>query len=243
MPALTQITVPLTGTDGSRAGNLPDQISGYLYCTDDNAADTELDRLIVMMHGWGADSTDLTGLAEYILPAHATAQPAGAKAMFFPDAPYQCSANPFGREWFALSATALDADEIRENCAQARWILHDMADSLCERFGLSASQLVIGGFSQGGMMALAGGLSYHSQFGGLFCLSGGLLSDEIQPYHDMAVLLVHGDADPVVPADMCNAASQQLSSAGFAPETHIVPGLGHGIDQTVINRLASFISR
>ena len=84
MPALTQITVSLTGTDGSRAGNLPDQISGYLYRTDDNAADTELDRLIVMMHGWGADSTDLTGLAEYILPAHATAQPAGAKAMFFP---------------------------------------------------------------------------------------------------------------------------------------------------------------
>ena len=71
MPALTQITVLLTGTDGSRAGNLPTRCS-YLYCTDDNAADTELDRLIVMMHGWGADSTDLTGLAEYILPAHAT---------------------------------------------------------------------------------------------------------------------------------------------------------------------------
>ena len=47
MPALTQITVPLTGTDGCRAGNLPDQISGYLYRTDDNAADTELDLSLI----------------------------------------------------------------------------------------------------------------------------------------------------------------------------------------------------
>ena len=101
-----------------------------------------------------------------------------------------------------------------------------MADESVERFGPVCQPALLGGFSQGGMMALAGGLSYHSQFDSLFCLSGGLLSDDIQPYHDMAVLLVHGDADPVVPADMCNAASQQLSSAGFAPETHIIPGLG-----------------
>ncbi len=231
MSALTEIRLPLAEKPGGV------ELSGYLFRTDDSADETGLDRLIVMMHGWGADSADLTGLANYILPEHAQT----GSAMFFPDAPYPCSANPFGREWFALSATALDADEIKENCAQARWIVHDMADSLLARFGLSASQIVIGGFSQGGMMALAGGLSYHSQLGGLFCLSGGLLSDELQPYHEMPVLLVHGDADPVVPAEMCHTASQTLTSAGYAPQTHIIPGLGHGIDQNVIDRLTAFL--
>ena len=241
MPALFELEVPLPANTHRPVS----QISGYLYRTDNQTADKPLEKLVVMMHGWGADSTDLTSLAGYILPA---AQRSGQSekqpvaGIFFPDAPYPCSANPFGREWFALSATSLDADEIKENCAQARWIVHDMADSLLARYGLSASQIVIGGFSQGGMMALAGGLSYHSQLGGLFCLSGGLLSDQINPYQDMPVMLVHGDVDPVVPVAMCHQAHAQLCAHSYSPEMHIMRGLAHGIDQQVIDRLAAFTS-
>ncbi len=236
MPSLTELELPLAANAHRPAGAL----SGYLYRNDTNQADSDIKKLVIMMHGWGADSSDLTSLAGYMVPEQA--EPEQPCAIFFPDAPYPCAANPFGREWFALSASPLDGDEIKQNCAQARWIVHEMADSLCQSFSLEASQVIIGGFSQGGMMALAGGLSYHSPLGGIFCLSGGLLSDDINPYHQMAIMLVHGDIDPVVPVAMCDEAYAQLSAIGFTPQKHIISGLAHGIDQQVIDRLAAFLS-
>jgi phospholipase/carboxylesterase len=45
------------------------------------------------------------------------------------------------------------------------------------------------------------------------------------------VLLVHGDADTMVPMQASQAAKAALDAAGLTVELHIRPGLPHGIDE------------
>jgi phospholipase/carboxylesterase len=45
------------------------------------------------------------------------------------------------------------------------------------------------------------------------------------------ILLVHGDADQVVPIDSLNAAIDALAANDVPAQFHVCPGLGHGIDE------------
>lgn len=85
-------------------------VSGALYQTgrrapaaatttaDTTTADAIVDaKLVVLLHGWGADAADLIPLAPVLVCA------GSGDAVFVPDAPYVCSANPFGRQWFELT--------------------------------------------------------------------------------------------------------------------------------------------
>ncbi len=68
-------------------------------------------RLVILLHGWGADGSDLAPLAPSLLSPTSVAfediSPANhasfGSAVFVPDAPNICSANPYGRQWFELS--------------------------------------------------------------------------------------------------------------------------------------------
>jgi phospholipase/carboxylesterase len=58
-------------------------------------------------------------------------------------------------------------------------------------------------------------------------LSPDLLADEVK--QKPAILLIHGDADEVVPVASLPEAGNALSAAGFEVFAHISKGTGHGI--------------
>jgi phospholipase/carboxylesterase len=55
------------------------------------------------------------------------------------------------------------------------------------------------------------------------------------------VLLVHGDADPVVPFQALAVAMQALRAAGLAVTAVERPGLGHSIDEEGLMRGGRFL--
>ena len=55
------------------------------------------------------------------------------------------------------------------------------------------------------------------------------------------MLLIHGDADEVVPAGALPAAERALKSCGIAVSAIVRPGLGHGIDPEGIALGAAFL--
>ena len=57
-------------------------------------------QLVVLLHGLGADGTDLAGLA----PAWAEALPGAA--FVAPHAPFPCDMAPYGRQWFSVQDRA-----------------------------------------------------------------------------------------------------------------------------------------
>ena len=122
--------------------------------TDQARSVTKDDRLVIMLHGWGADSSDLASLAPSLLgPVSVSSGDTASvhhrglgSAVFVPDAPDICSANPFGRQWFELSNPASGIERNSLACLQVAGFLAAMLDSLSAQKGYVSHQIILGGF-------------------------------------------------------------------------------------------------
>ena len=194
------------------------------------------DALVVLLHGLGADGNDLIGLApqlQNLLP--------GA-AFVSPHAPFPCDMAPFGRQWFSLQDRAPQA--LLAGVRMAAPILNGFLDDELARHGLSDQRLVLVGFSQGTMMALYVALRRPQAVAGVLGYSGALigaqdLADEIASRPP--VLLIHGDADEVVPFQALGAAEAALKTCNVPVTAERRPGLGHGIDPGGLQLGARFL--
>jgi phospholipase/carboxylesterase len=228
-------------------------LSGSLRLPDGMAELSKggIDSIVIFLHGWGADGTDLAPLSDAL--AQALPDKAKKTAFFTPDAPDICSANPAGRQWFALSFDEAGRQKHPDLCWQAATIIHKLLDSLCHDLGVQAKRIILGGFSQGGMISLAAGPSYHQRIAGIFSLSGAYLTMSQQQVlqaaakghldSDFPILLVHGDDDSVVLPHALGQAKEALEELGATPDMHMVKQLGHGIDAAVISHLVAFLSK
>ena len=144
----------------------------------------------------------------------------------------------------APAITRLDPNEYWEGVQQAAPVLDQFIDQELEAAGLTMADLVLVGFSQGTMMALHVGLRRAEPAAGIVGFSGALagpehLADEITA--KPPVLLVHGEADEVIPVQAIHQASQALGGAGVSVRWHVSPGIGHGIDGVGLNLAAEFL--
>jgi phospholipase/carboxylesterase len=192
-------------------------------------------RAVVLLHGLGADGNDLFGL----VPALAPALP--DTAFFSPDAPFPCDMAPFGRQWFSLQTRTAEA--IEAGVAAAAGILDAFLDETLARLGLDAGRLALVGFSQGTMMSLYVGLRRATPLAGIVGYSGRLVGTASEFKSKPSVLLVHGDADQVVPPDSLPLAVRALEQAGVPVEAVTRPGLGHGIDEEGLRRGRDFLAK
>ena len=57
------------------------------------------------------------------------------------------------------------------------------------------------------------------------------------------MILIHGDADDVVPVQATPSAAGHLQDAGFSVETLICPGVPHSIDPNGLRRAIEFLGK
>lgn len=180
--------------------------------------------LVVLAHGYGADGNDLIGLAPHwqrILP--------GA-AFVAPNAPEPCAGSPMGYQWFPI--LRLDPDEMRRGVESAAPILDAFLDEELARHNLPPERLALVGFSQGTMLSLHVGLLRAVKPAAIIGYSGLLAGEPPQLGTDTPpILLVHGDRDPMIPADALFHSAGTLGRAGAAVQWHLSSGIGHSIDE------------
>lgn len=195
-------------------------------------------QLVLLLHGLGADGSDLIELApifEQILP----------DAVFVaPDAPFPCDMAPMGRQWFSVQdrSPAMLLAGVR----LASSILEPFIDEQLETHGLAPDRLVLIGFSQGTMMSLHVGLRRNVAPACILGYSGRLLAPELLADECCArppVMLIHGDADEVVPFSSLEQAAAGLRAADVPVGTHVCRGVGHGIDEEGMIVGAQFLRR
>ncbi len=183
-------------------------------------------RLIVLLHGLGADGNDLISLAPMLAPV------LPGTAFVSPHAPFPCDMAPVGRQWFSLQDYSDEA--ILVGVQKAAPILNAFLDAELARRGLKDSQMALLGFSQGTMTALHVALRRSEACAAVIGFSGALvkpalLADEIASRPP--VTLIHGEADPVVPFPALPAAEAALKANDVPVNVLARPGLQHGIDQ------------
>jgi phospholipase/carboxylesterase len=182
--------------------------------------------LVLLLHGVGADGNDLIGLAPYF----ARALP--DTAFVSPNGPYPCDMAPHGYQWFSLQDRTPSV--LLAGVQATAPILNAFIDAERDRLGLDDSQVALLGFSQGTMMSLYTAPRRPKAIAGIVGYSGALVGADIMAQEVRSkppVLLVHGDADPIVPYQAMESAAKALKGAGLTVATLRRPGLPHSIDE------------
>lgn len=179
---------------------------------------------VVLLHGLGADGEDLIGLAD----SWAGALP---ECRFLsPHAPERCDMAPMGRQWFSIRDRSEAA--LRAGVERAAPALDAFIDGALAADRLGDDRLVLVGFSQGTMMALHVVLRRRRAPAGVLGYSGRLIGAARLADEAVArppVMLIHGDADDMVPIAALHEAVAALGAAGVSAQWHVSSGVGHGI--------------
>jgi phospholipase/carboxylesterase len=133
-----------------------------------------------------------------------------------------------------------------EGARAAAGPLDAFIDAELERAGLPDDRLALLGFSQGTMIALHTAIRRPRRCAAVIGYSGALIGPELLAEEVASrppVLLVHGDADEVVPFQSMAAAEQALRAAGFLVRGETRPGLGHGIDEAGLKLGATMLKQ
>jgi phospholipase/carboxylesterase len=206
---------------------------------------------IVLMHGFGAPGDDLLTLAESIdVPLGTT--------FIFPEAIHALSdlLPMFGdaRAWWLIDFERLEramhggalsdlAKEIPEGIEEARAAVIEMLDDLAKEQPLD--RLVLGGFSQGAMLALDVALRTSRPLVGAILLSGTVIAEEewrplLAKRAGLPVFQSHGTEDAILPYAGAERLRDLLGEAGLKVtfERFVGP---HAIPPNVLRKVSSWI--
>ena len=195
--------------------------------------------VVMFLHGYGADGGDLLGLADPLGPHLPDT------VFIAPDAPEPSMANPMGFQWFPIPWIDGSSEAVAsEGLYRSARMLDGFIDKVLAEEAIDADRLILFGFSQGTMMGLHVAPRRAEAFAGLVGFSGRLmfpekLEDEAQV--KPPVLLIHGDADDVVPFEEMRIAGKALQVAEFQVFGHVMEGAGHGIAPDGLQTALGFI--
>ena len=207
---------------------------------------------VVLLHGFGAPGDDLVSLWL------ALNVPRGTRFLF-PEGPLSLHMG-FGdsRAWWMLDLERRNRDlaagrardlslEVPNGLTEARERMMALLDEAERRLGADPKQLVLGGFSQGAMLACDLVLRTDRPFAGLAILSGTLIAKEewtplMAKRRGLLVLQSHGNQDPLLPLVLAEQLRDLLAQAGLAVEWVGFRG-AHEIPDLVLGRLEAFIRK
>ncbi len=206
--------------------------------------------LVVLLHGFGAPGDDLVALWRYLnLPDEVR--------FLFPAAPLQLDMG-FGdaRAWWMLDMERMTqaraqgqwdelSQEIPRGLSPARTQILDLLHIALPALSVPQSSLVLGGFSQGAMLATDITLHSDLPLAGLALLSSTLIAKQewlarFPNRKDLPVFQSHGTDDPILAFSMAQQLREHIKTAGL-PVNWIEFRGGHEIPGPVLEGLEAFL--
>ena len=184
----------------------------------------EIKHAIILLHGYGGDGKDISMLTlnwKRHMPNTVFICPNGHEI---------CPINPSGFQWFDL--TKDDTNYILDQSIKAEEKIKMFINEIKQEFNLKNNQICLAGFSQGCMMSLNVGLTSDEKFSCIVGFSGKIidqnnLKSRIKNFTN--TLLIHGDADQVVPSTYLLEAKDFLIRNNIVVETVLIKNCDHHI--------------
>ncbi|MDD3728604.1 MAG: dienelactone hydrolase family protein [Dysgonamonadaceae bacterium] len=188
----------------------------------------EAEKVLIMIHGRGADARDILGLASHLnVSEYALLAPEATNNTWYP---HSFMAKPEQNEpWLS---SALD-------------LLKEMVDDVTKE-GIIPGNIYFLGFSQGACLTLEFVARHAQKFGGIAAFTGGLIGDKIRldnysgDFNDTSVFLGTGNPDPHVPVERVKESAKILEKMNAKVHMKVYDGRPHTISQDEIeeaNRL------
>jgi len=198
---------------------------------------------LIFLHGLGGSGHGWIGNLTRIRPGHVKMILPTAQTM-----PVTLHSGAKMTSWFDLYSTDLEAKEDEDGIKSAFNLVNSFITEEIRR-GIPSSRIVLGGFSQGGALALYTALNIKHKLAGVVALSCYLpLHKQVDQAEvvnkDTPVLQVHGDADQVVQLRWGQLTFQLLESKGLL-KNHLFRtyrGLGHDINNEVMDDVKDFLA-
>jgi phospholipase/carboxylesterase len=190
---------------------------------------------LVLLHGRGADERDLFPLLDILDPERHLLGATARGPLSLP---------PGGAHWYIVRRVGYpDPETFHATYPElAGWL-----DDMLAEHGIPHERAILGGFSQGSVMAYALGLGAgRPRPAGLLALSGFLPDVEgfeldLGNARDLPVAIGHGTHDPVISVEFGRDARDRLSDAG-ALVTYRESPMPHTIDPAFLAELPGWVS-
>lgn len=202
------------------------------------------DATVIWLHGLGADGYDFVPMIPQLdLPATARLR------FVFPHAevrPVTINAGYAMRAWYDIRELSPAGRDDEAGLAASR----DRIERYVEREragGIAARRIVLGGFSQGGAVALHVGLRHAARLAGIVCLSGYLplrerLAADLAPVQrETPILMCHGREDVVVLPTFGEQSRDALLGAGLSVDWRQY-SMGHQLCEPEVHDIAAWLN-
>ncbi len=203
------------------------------------------DLTVVLFHGYGANAADLAPLADALRSERPI-------SWVFPEGPLPIEDYPSGRCWWPIDMAALQAAQLsgrqRDLTLEPAGLpaARRAAGEVLKELDVPWDKLVLGGFSQGAMLAADLALRAPEAPRGLALLSGTLVNAPVwktlaAARRGMPFFQSHGRMDPILPFGAALKLEALLCEAGLKGRLHAFDG-GHGIPSEVLEGLSAFLA-
>jgi phospholipase/carboxylesterase len=207
--------------------------------------------VVVLLHGFGAPGDDLVSLS------HALDAPPSTR-LVFPEGPIELG-NQYsdGRAWWRIDLEQRlrrqergerpDIADVPEGLPAARASVAALLAGVEAELHPPPGKVVLGGFSQGAMLALDVALASTHALAGLALMSATHIAADqwarrFEQRRGLPVFMSHGMDDALLPFSVADGLRETLMAHGIPVEWVPLRG-GHGIPQSVVVALSAFLRR
>lgn len=233
-------SLPLQSTKHCRVVNMSDLFSNPLEIETGAAPVFS----VIWLHGLGADCNDFKDLPNML------DLPPGLPVRFIlpnaPERPITLNGGMIMRGWYDLTGMEIVKQEDAAGLAEAADIVESLVSREVGR-GIPRSRIVVGGFSQGGAVALHYGFGCKEPLGGIvglstyLPLSGTFPESVVKSAIPTPVFLAHGLFDPVLVLALGESSRQVLEDNGCDVSWHTYP-MPHTVTPEEVRDLSAWLN-
>lgn len=148
--------------------------------------------------------------------------------------------------WFDIKGLDMNSPEDSPGITKATAYVHSLIEKEISE-GIPSERIIVGGFSQGGALALRAALSFNKKLAGVVALSCWLpLHKEFSPSQvtankDIHILQCHGDCDPIVSYNFGQLTASVLKKFTQNAEFKTYSGVMHSSSEEEMDDIRDFL--